>query len=106
MNPRLTVADALAALSGGSTPSVRLLERPTFDVSVYKPEGLDLQRPHKRDELYVIASGTGEFRCEDKTDHFAPGDAFFVPAGAEHRFMNFSNDFWTWVVFFGLRPSN
>ena len=29
------------------------------------------------------------------------GDVLFVPAGMEHRFENFSDDFATWVVFYG-----
>ena len=68
--------------------------------------GVDPQKPHLRDELYVIASGTGYFMCEDKTDEFGPGDVFFVPAGADHRFTHFSNDFATWVIFLGPRSSN
>ena len=30
-----------------------------------------------------------------------PGDLIFVPAGREHRFLEFTEDFKTWVVFFG-----
>jgi quercetin dioxygenase-like cupin family protein len=38
----------------------------------------------------------------DGTEHeFAPGDAFFVPAGVPHRFTRFSEGFATWVVFWG-----
>jgi hypothetical protein len=62
---KLTLLEALAAL-GASATSARLLEMPAFDVSVYKPEAHDLQGPHKRDELYVIASGSGDFACEGK----------------------------------------
>ncbi len=32
---------------------------------------------------------------------FGPGDALFVPAGAVHRFEEFSEDFAAWVVFYG-----
>ena len=31
----------------------------------------------------------------------AAGDAFFVAAGVVHQFENFSEDFVTWVVFYG-----
>ena len=30
------------------------------------------------------------------------GDILFVPAGMEHHFENFSADFSTWVIFYGL----
>ena len=32
---------------------------------------------------------------------FGPGDLIFVPAGAEHRFEDFSDDLETWVAFYG-----
>ena len=32
---------------------------------------------------------------------FAPGTVIFVPAAIEHRFVDFSDDFATWVVFWG-----
>ena len=32
---------------------------------------------------------------------FAPGDLLFVPAGVEHRFEEFSDDFAAWVFFYG-----
>jgi uncharacterized protein YjlB len=34
---------------------------------------------------------------------FGPGDALFVAATVEHRFEDFSDDFATWVVFYGPR---
>ena len=32
---------------------------------------------------------------------FRQGDFLFVPAGIEHRFESFTNDFATWVIFYG-----
>jgi mannose-6-phosphate isomerase-like protein (cupin superfamily) len=32
---------------------------------------------------------------------FAPGDCFFVAAGVEHRFVEFSPGFGAWAVFWG-----
>ena len=32
---------------------------------------------------------------------FIPGEVLFVPAGVEHRFEDFTEDFATWVFFFG-----
>jgi quercetin dioxygenase-like cupin family protein len=37
----------------------------------------------------------------DTRHRFQAGDAFFVPAGQVHRFEHFSDDFVTWVVFWG-----
>jgi len=59
------------------------------------------QGPHDRDELYVVASGSGTFVRGAERVAFGQGDALFVPAGVEHRFEEFSDDFGTWLVFYG-----
>ena len=53
------------------------------------------------DELYVVASGRGTFFVGGQRVPFGPRDALFVAAKVEHRFEGFSNDFATWVVFYG-----
>lgn len=78
-----------------------LFEHGTLAVEIYKPEKVDLQQPHSRDEVYVVVSGTGEFVNGGERNTFAPGDFLFVPAGVEHRFENFTDDFSTWVLFYG-----
>jgi mannose-6-phosphate isomerase-like protein (cupin superfamily) len=82
---------------------MRLIEDDTYDIGLYKPDGVDPQTPHNRDEVYIVAAGTGEFVCDGKTKAFAPGDMLIVSAGVAHRFQNFSENFSTWVVFFGAR---
>ena len=73
----------------------------TLSLEFYAPRGTDEQRTHTRDELYVIASGSGSFKNGDVRHRFAAGDALFVPAGTVHRFEDFSDDFGTWVMFYG-----
>jgi mannose-6-phosphate isomerase-like protein (cupin superfamily) len=75
----------------------------TLEVEIYQPKITDNQQPHERDEVYFIISGHGMFEYEGETTDFEPGDCFFVPAGDEHRFMNFSDDFAVWVLFYGPR---
>jgi len=101
---QLTVRDAHAALERAGETYVKLLARPGLDVALYKPDQIDLQTPHLRDEIYVIASGTGHFVQGDESRPVAPGDLFFVPKGAEHRFVDFTADFLTWVIFLGEVP--
>ena len=72
-----------------------------MSVEIYKPAGIDPQTPHLQDELYVVISGTGEFLNAGNRLPFQPGDMLFVPAGIEHRFENFKEDFATWVIFYG-----
>jgi mannose-6-phosphate isomerase-like protein (cupin superfamily) len=60
-----------------------------------------MQQPHRQDELYLIISGSGIFVNDGKRSAFAPGDVLFTAAGTAHRFENFSDDFVTWVNFYG-----
>ncbi len=93
--------EALNKLVGESSPFLPVFEHGTLSVEVYKPEKIDLQQPHTRDEVYVIISGSGEFLNGGVKMNFSPGDFLFVPAGVEHRFENFTDDFSTWVIFYG-----
>ncbi len=72
-----------------------------MSLELYKPVGNDAQSPHTRDELYIVSSGSGTFYLQGDTFPFDSGDLIFVPAHAEHRFESFSEDFTTWVIFFG-----
>jgi len=78
-----------------------LFEHGTLKVEIYAPEGHDPQQPHWCDEVYVVISGTGYFRNGDERHAFKPGDLMFVPARTEHRFEDFTDDFATWVMFYG-----
>lgn len=73
----------------------------TMSVEIYKPVGQDLQEPHTQDELYIVIAGTGTFSKAGEVRPFEPGDLIFVEAGLDHRFETFSEDFETWVIFWG-----
>ena len=72
-----------------------------MEVRYYAPKGTDDQTPHQQDEVYVVASGTGRFQNGTELHPFQAGDVLFVPAGREHRFLDFGADFATWVIFYG-----
>ncbi|HEV2100689.1 MAG TPA: cupin domain-containing protein, partial [Stellaceae bacterium] len=72
-----------------------------LEVRLYAPKGHDPQTPHDRDELYIVAAGTGHFRVEDARTPCKTGDLLFAAAHATHRFEDFSGDFAVWVVFYG-----
>jgi len=72
-----------------------------MSVEIYRPRQTDKQTPHLQDELYIIISGSGEFMNGGDRAPFSAGDILFVPAGIEHRFENFTDDFATWVIFYG-----
>ncbi|MEO6133063.1 MAG: cupin domain-containing protein [Saprospiraceae bacterium] len=78
-----------------------LFSHGTLSVELYRPIDQDLQTPHDRDEVYIIISGYGDFVSDGIQYSFSEGDFFFVAAGVEHRFVGFSEDFSTWVIFYG-----
>jgi mannose-6-phosphate isomerase-like protein (cupin superfamily) len=78
-----------------------LFRHGTLTVEIYAPKGTDLQQPHTRDELYIVAAGHGWFSVEGHRVPFSPGDALFAAAGEVHRFEDFTENLLTWVVFYG-----
>lgn len=101
IEPRLTPANARAALAVAPTEFVELFQHGTLTVEFYQPDGVDRQTPHTRDEVYVVVSGSGVFAHEGERQPVEPGEVLFVPAGDDHRFVDFSDDFATWVFFYG-----
>ncbi|MGH9827944.1 MAG: cupin domain-containing protein [Blastocatellia bacterium] len=99
---KVSVSDALARLPGpGGERFAIVFEHGELVVEMYAPRGADPQKPHLRDELYIVVQGTGDFVYCDSRTTFEPGDFLFVPAGALHRFENFSDDLQLWAVFYG-----
>ena len=97
-----TVAAALALLPGaGGARFAKVLEHGSLLVEIYAPRGRDPQRPHARDEVYVVVAGRGHFVNGERRHPFGPGDLLFVPAGVTHRFEDFTEDLVVWVIFYG-----
>jgi mannose-6-phosphate isomerase-like protein (cupin superfamily) len=94
---------SLAAITAqlGEVRDVYGIRHGTMRAGLYVPQGSDPQSTHKQDELYIVASGTGAFVKNGERVPFVPQDVLFVEAGADHRFEDFSEDFATWVVFWG-----
>jgi mannose-6-phosphate isomerase-like protein (cupin superfamily) len=80
---------------------IELFKHGSLLMGVYKPEKVDVQAPHSRDEAYVVISGSGFFVNGGARQAFEPGEFLFVAAGVAHRFEDFSDDFSTWVIFYG-----
>ena len=100
---RVSIADALDAVAKirEGIPSAFCFEHGTLQVKMYRPASQDAQKPHTRDEIYVIARGSGWFLNGIDRHRFQNGDVLFVPSGIEHRFVDFTDDFCTWVMFYG-----
>lgn len=99
---RLTTSAALDSLPGGESAEYEtLFSHGSLEVEIYRPIGVDRQQPHSRDEVYVVISGSGIFLNDGIRQPFEPGEVLFVAAGVDHRFENFTEDFATWVFFYG-----
>jgi mannose-6-phosphate isomerase-like protein (cupin superfamily) len=94
-----TIKSALKRLSeAGGQRFTTIFKHGSLLVEVYAPRGRDPQQTHTHDEIYFVASGTGEYVCGDSRQTFAPTDLLFAAAGVEHRFENFTDDLTVWVI--------
>ena len=98
---RFTLEQARKTPLSPGRKSSQLFSHGTLDVRHYAPRGKDEQTPHDQDEVYIVESGNGIFEVAGTRTNFGPNDVLFVPAGAEHRFVDFTDDFETWVIFYG-----
>jgi len=100
---RWGLLQAIASLPPiGTTPrSAPIYQHGSLLLKLFAPHGTDPQRPHTRDEIYLVARGRGWFVNGGAREQFGPGDVLFVPAGVVHRFEDFSDDLALWVVFYG-----
>lgn len=97
----IPITTALSRLSDSHQPFQELFTHGTLSIELYKPDKTDLQQPHDRDEVYIIVSGSGKFKNGNNVYDFKPHDFLFVPAYTDHRFFEFTDDFVTWVIFYG-----
>ena len=84
------IKDRLAAGSGGYEAAH---ESPGLELGVYMlvaPEP-DRQQPHADDEVYVVLEGRGTLEIDGSAVPLTEGQAVFVPAGADHRFIGYEN---------------
>jgi hypothetical protein len=103
MRTRLTPADVSSSPLTPGRLSRLALETPDIELRHYAPQGEDRQVPHDRDELYCVIAGSGTFERGSERVPFAPGDVLYAAAGEAHRFVDFTPDFATWVLFYGPR---
>ena len=100
---RIEESAALQQLQASGNQFLELFNHNELTVEIYRPDKIDRQQPHDRDEFYIIISGKGKFHLRDQVMEFKKGDFLYVPAHDEHRFVDFSDDFVTWVFFVGAK---
>jgi mannose-6-phosphate isomerase-like protein (cupin superfamily) len=97
----ISLTEAMKALDLHDGQFIKLFSHGSLEIELYHPKKEDHQQPHNRDELYIVLEGHGDFILNQDKFPFQKGDAIFVPAGDVHRFVDFSDDFSTWVIFYG-----
>jgi mannose-6-phosphate isomerase-like protein (cupin superfamily) len=74
-------------------PFTVIMKNGTMSIGFFAAQATDTQTPHKQDEIYTIAKGHGSFYRDGERVYCKKDDMLFVPAGMEHQFENFSDDF-------------
>ena len=80
--------ERLAAANGG----YEVVHRSAgLEIGVYVlvAPAADGQQPHDDDEVYVVLEGSGTLEIEGERVELRVGQAAFVPAGADHRFVGY-----------------
>jgi mannose-6-phosphate isomerase-like protein (cupin superfamily) len=101
---QIKIDESLSQLIQSDNRFSELFNNSLVSLELYKPVREDLQAVHDREEIYIIAAGSGTFYLEDTMYNFEPADFFYVPAGKNHRFSDFTGDFCTWVIFLNNPP--
>lgn len=102
MKLKLTAEEGLReVLQQEEFPFAVMMKHGTMTIEYFAPQEVDTQTPHKQDEIYVIIKGHSAFFRNGERISCKKNDVLFVPAGMEHYFENFSDDFATWVIFYG-----
>jgi len=78
---KVNPTEALQKLTEIESPFLTVFKHGTLLLEVYKPEKVDLQQPHSRDEVYIIISGHGEFLNDGERSQVNVGDFLFVRLG-------------------------
>ncbi len=64
---------------------------------------IDLQKPHREDELYYVLRGRARFKADNDSDNedreISAGSVIFVAAQVEHRFYNIEEELAVLVFF-------
>lgn len=77
------------------------VNQPGAQILIFAPRGTDYQTEHNRNEAYICVKGQATLEIEGEPQPFGAGDLAWVPKNVPHRFVDMSDDFTTWVAFFG-----
>jgi mannose-6-phosphate isomerase-like protein (cupin superfamily) len=99
--PPVSFADACRLALPEGRRSAEVFRDDVVEVRFAETPGRGPQVPHDRDELYVVARGSGHYRVGDAVTAVGAGDLLFAAAHAPHGFEDCTPDFSVWVIFYG-----
>lgn len=97
----VSLKKAMDSISHPDKKFATMIEHGSMKGLIFMPKELDNQKPHKKDEVYFVVNGYGEFIYSTEKIKFDTGDLIFVPAGVQHKFINYSKNLTLWAVFYG-----
>jgi mannose-6-phosphate isomerase-like protein (cupin superfamily) len=105
----LSIGDVLSGLSSKRHDASEVVRAPSGSLSVSasrRPIGsTDDQRPHAEDEVYYVIRGRAMFESDGGAVPVVAGSLVFVPAGAEHRFADITEDMQTLIFWSPARAA-
>ena len=79
----LTVADAVSRVpTADGKRFATIFQHGTLLVEIYAPRGIDPQQPHTRDEIYFVATGSGEYFAATQAQRSAQPIYSSLPLGS------------------------
>jgi len=95
------IDELVAERASGLRPYLEFCRSNALSVGVYvlAAGAVDLQLPHREEEVYVVLRGRGRFTAENETTDVAAGDVIYVPSTATHRFHDIVDELALIVVF-------
>lgn len=100
------LSDLIEKQSNRTRPYLKFIDVSTLSMGLYSlpAGGVDKQKPHKEDEIYVISEGRAVLDVEGESFPAKPGSIFFVKAHAKHHFHDFEEDLKVLVLFSRKKP--
>jgi len=98
---RIEGAGSFTRPDDGTTHWVEHLRSDHMSVGTYSvtAAGSDDQVPHTEDEVYLVTAGRARLVTPSGALPVGPGEAFFVPAGEPHTFVDVTEDLAALVLF-------
>jgi mannose-6-phosphate isomerase-like protein (cupin superfamily) len=95
------IADLLERRAASGRPYLEFQRSADLSTGLYvlPAGGVDRQRPHTEDEIYLVLAGRATVRVGGEDRPVARGAVVFVAAGVEHRFHSIEEELQLFVAF-------